>query len=195
MSSDFGETLHMCVICAGQIGKGLWELLLKLSQENIWFDQEGFGRKYIYRTGLERLVVAITIAVRWYIMFKQEICLCGRATAPDWVLGGRRWGMSWNISIIGGPNKAPNNLKECMNWGESFKLMISNIRWELSGYGLPPKWGNLRTSLWKAIRIMISIAINDPYAHGKRLSQFGIFIWSILSWLLWPCISVLNVKS
>ena len=27
--SDFGETLYIFVICAGQVGKGPWELLLK----------------------------------------------------------------------------------------------------------------------------------------------------------------------
>ena len=61
--------------------------------ENIWFDREGFGRKFIYRRGLEGLVVARIIAVTWYIRSKQKIsriCLCGSATALDWVFGGGR---------------------------------------------------------------------------------------------------------
>ena len=49
--------------------------------------------KYIYRRGLEGLVVARIIAVIWYIRSTQKvsrICLCGSATAPDCVLEGGR---------------------------------------------------------------------------------------------------------
>ena len=41
----------MCDFCSGQVSKGPWELLLKLSLENIWWDSGGFGRKYIDRRG------------------------------------------------------------------------------------------------------------------------------------------------
>ena len=83
----------MCVLCTGEVGNGLWELLLKLSQENIWFDRGGFGMKYIYRRGLEGLVVARIIAAIWYIRSTQKvsrILMCGSVTAPDCVLGGGR---------------------------------------------------------------------------------------------------------
>ena len=33
MGSDFGKILYMCDNCSGQVGKGPWQLLLKLSQE------------------------------------------------------------------------------------------------------------------------------------------------------------------
>ena len=52
-------------------------MVLQLSQENIWFDQEGFERKYIYRRGLEGLVVARIIAVTWYLRFKQKYVFVG----------------------------------------------------------------------------------------------------------------------
>ena len=35
MRSDFGKILYMCKIFSSQVGKGPWELLQKLSQENI----------------------------------------------------------------------------------------------------------------------------------------------------------------
>ena len=63
MGSDFEKILYMGDICSGLVYKGPMELLLKLSQENIWLDRGGFRRKYIYRRGLEGLVVARIIAL------------------------------------------------------------------------------------------------------------------------------------
>ena len=65
MSSDFGKILYMCDISLVKVGKGPWELLLELSQENIWLDRGGLGRKYMYRRGLEGLVVARIISFTW----------------------------------------------------------------------------------------------------------------------------------
>ena len=39
MGSEFGKISNMCNISSGALGKGAWELLLQLSQENIWFDR------------------------------------------------------------------------------------------------------------------------------------------------------------
>ena len=86
--ADFGKASYMCDISLGKVGKGLWGLLLELSLNyiwlfiylfmqpalnaksygraqvleapiiHIWLDRGGLGRKYIYRRGLEWLVVA-----------------------------------------------------------------------------------------------------------------------------------------
>ena len=50
-----------------------------------------------------------------------------------YLLGGIRRGICWNISIMEGPNEAPNYLKEYINWGESFKPILQKIGSKLVG--------------------------------------------------------------
>ena len=62
LGSDFGKIFYICDISSGKVGKGPWEFLLELSQENIWLDPRGLGWKYMYRSGQDfclHLVVKI----------------------------------------------------------------------------------------------------------------------------------------
>ena len=80
-------------IFSGQVGNGLWDLPLELSQENIFLDREGLRRKYMYRRRLEGLVVARIISFTWYLKYKQtvsRISLCGSTAARIAFPGGGR---------------------------------------------------------------------------------------------------------